>query len=297
MEPRPARDAVRAPSMTVRDYLLPRSLPEALGLLAEHGPELLVMAGGTVAMPLINEGLSLPVAVMGLRHAGLAGIERVDGGLRIGAMTTIGALLRQTDVPLLAEAARQTGAWAVRNMATVGGNLFTPPPGGDVAVALLALDARLTVASTGGQRELPIADFFTGYLATALAADELLTAITVPLSSDATAFRKLGRKQANTPAVVSVAVRLARAGEQVTDARIALGAVGPHPIRARAAERIVVERGLSDEAVEAAAAAAADAGEPATDAIATAWYRRRMCALEVRRALEQAAGGRVGGQA
>lgn len=283
--------------MTVRDYLLPRSLPEALGLLAEHGPELLVMAGGTVAMPLINEGLSLPVAVMGLRHAGLAGIERVDGGLRIGAMTTIGALLRQTDVPLLAEAARQTGAWAVRNMATVGGNLFTPPPGGDVAVALLALDARLTVASTGGQRELPIADFFTGFLATALAADELLTAITVPLSSDATAFRKLGRKQANTPAVVSVAVRLARAGEQVTDARIALGAVGPHPIRARAAERIVVERGLSDEAVEAAAAAAADAGEPATDAIATAWYRRRMCALEVRRALEQAAGGRVGGQA
>lgn len=283
--------------MTVRDYLLPRSLPEALGLLAEHGPELLVMAGGTVAMPLINEGLSLPVAVMGLRHAGLAGIERVDGGLRIGAMTTIGALLRQTDVPLLAEAARQTGAWAVRNMATVGGNLFTPPPGGDVAVALLALDARLTVASTGGQRELPIADFFTGFLATALAADELLTAITVPLSSDATAFRKLGRKQANTPAVVSVAVRLARAGEQVTDARIALGAVGPHPIRARAAERIVVERGLSDEAVEAAAAAAADAGEPATDAIATAWYRRRMCALEVRRALEQAAGGRVGGEA
>lgn len=297
MEPRPARDAVRAPSMTVRDYLLPRSLPEALGLLAEHGPELLVMAGGTVAMPLINEGLSLPVAVMGLRHAGLAGIERVDGGLRIGAMTTIGALLRQTDVPLLAEAARQTGAWAVRNMATVGGNLFTPPPGGDVAVALLALDARLTVASTGGQRELPIADFFTGFLATALAADELLTAITVPLSSDATAFRKLGRKQANTPAVVSVAVRVARAGEQVTDARIALGAVGPHPIRARAAERIVVERGLSDEAVEAAAAAAADAGEPATDAIATAWYRRRMCALEVRRALEQAAGGRVRGEA
>jgi xanthine dehydrogenase small subunit len=282
--------------MTVREYLLPRSLPEALGLLAERGPELLVMAGGTVAMPLINEGLSLPAAVMGLRHAGLAGIERVDGGIRVGAMTTIGALMDQTDVPLLRAAARETAASAVRNMGTVGGNLFTPPPGGDVAVALLALDARLTIASTRGERELPIGDFFTGFMATALAADELVTAITVPVSIDATAFRKLGRKHANTPAVVSVAVRLVRDGERVTDARIALGAVGPHPIRARAAEQIVVERGLGADAIEAAAAAAADGSDPATDAIATAWYRRRICELEVRRALEGAAAGRDGSE-
>jgi CO/xanthine dehydrogenase FAD-binding subunit len=280
--------------MTVREYLLPQSLPEALGLLAERGPELLVMAGGTVAMPLINEGLSLPSAVMGLRHAGLAGIERVDGAIRIGAMTTIGALLDQTDLPLLGAAARETGAWAVRNMGTAGGNLFTPPPGGDVAVALLALDARLTIASARGERDLPIGDFFTGFMANALAADELVTAITVPLSGDTAVFRKLGRKHANTPAVVSVAVRLVRDGEGVADARIALGGVGPHPIRAWAAEQIIVERGLGTGAVEAAAAAAADGCDPATDAIATAWYRRRMCELEVRRALGQAAAARDG---
>ena len=129
--------------MTVADYYLPTSVPEALGLLAEHGPELLVIAGGTVAMPLINEGISLPVRVMGLRHAGLDRIERDGDTLRIGATATLTALAGQDDVPLLAEAARRTASWSVRNMATVGGNLFTPPPGGDVAVALLALDAQV----------------------------------------------------------------------------------------------------------------------------------------------------------
>lgn len=280
--------------MTVRSYFLPRSLPEALGLLERHGPALLVMAGGTVAMPLINEGISLPEAVMGLRRAGLDGLERANGTLRIGATATLTQLLNQGAVPILREAARSTASWSIRNMGTVGGNLFTPPPGGDVAVALLALDASVTLAGARGERVLPLAEFFTGFLTNQLATDELLVELQVPIPSEPTAYIKFGRKHANTPAVVTVAVRLEWDEERVADARIALGAVGPHPIRARQAEQLLVGTSLGADAIAAAAAAAAQGCEPFTDGIATDWYRRRMIGLFVGRALEQLAQGAEG---
>lgn len=267
-------------------YFLPRSVPEALTLLETHGPSLLVMAGGTVAMPLINEGISLPGAVMGLRHVGLEWIERDGATLRIGSTTTLTQLLAQRDVPMLSEAARSTASWSVRNLATVGGNLFTPPPGGDVAVALLALDATVTLADAQGTRTLALEDFFTGFMTTRMSASELLTEIHVPISSDPTAFIKFGRKHANTPAVVTVAVRLRWDGGSVADARVALGAVGPHPIRARAAEAVVVGTSLTPDVIAAAAATATEECDPFTDAIATDWYRRRMVGVHVGRALE-----------
>jgi CO/xanthine dehydrogenase FAD-binding subunit len=275
--------------VTVASYHQPRSTPEALDLLARYGPDLLVVAGGTVAMPLINEGISLPEVVMGLRRAGLDGLERRDGALRIGATATLTQLAGQDAIPMLGTAARSTASWAVRNMGTVGGNLFTPPPGGDIAVALLTLDAELTLAGPSGERIVPLADFFTGFLTNQLAEDELLVEIAVATGSDATAFVKFGRKHANTPAVVTVAARVAWDADRVADARIALGAVGPHPIRARAAERLLIGTGLDAEAVAAAAALAADECEPATDAIASAWYRRRMTGLFVGRVLDELA--------
>jgi CO/xanthine dehydrogenase FAD-binding subunit len=277
--------------VTVGSYFLPRSLPEALDLLETHGSALLVMAGGTVAVPLINEGISLPEAVMGLRLAGLDELEHADGTLRIGATATLTQLLNQDAVPMLREAARSTASWSIRNMGSVGGNLFTPPPGGDVAVALLALDASVTLAGAGGKRVLPLADFYTGFLTNRLAADELLVELRVPVQSGPTAYIKFGRKHANTPAVVTVAVRLALDEGRVVDARIALGAVGPHPIRARQAEQLLVGTTLDADAIAAAAATAAGECEPFTDAIATEWYRRRMTGLFVGRALEQAAQG------
>ena len=277
--------------MTVHSYHLPRSLPEALGLLGDHGPSLLVMAGGTVAMPLINEGISLPEAVMGLRLAGLDRLERSNGTLTIGATATLTQLLAQDAVPMLREAARNTASWSVRNMGTVGGNLFTPPPGGDVAVALLALDATVTLASATARRDLPLADFFTGFMTNRLADDELLVEIRVPIQREPTAYLKFGRKHANTPAVVTVAVRLEWDSATVTDARIALGAVGPHPIRAGEAEHCLIGTDLGPDAIAAAAAAAAAECEPFTDAIATAWYRRRMTGVFVARALGQLAPG------
>jgi len=274
--------------VTVASYFRPASVREALSLLVEHGPELLVIAGGTIAMPLINEGISLPREVMGLRHAGLDTYERSASEVRIGATLPLTRLTEQDDLPLLRAAARRTASWSIRNMATVGGNLFAPPPAGDVATALLALDARVTISGRNGERELALADLWTGFMTTALAADELLTAITVPLRDEPSAFLKFGRKEANTPAIVSVAV----AGD-----RIALGAVDVHPIRARKAEAALAGGPRDEAAIAAAAEAAADECEPLADALASEWYRRRMVRIFVERVLRDQAAGMIGMEA
>jgi CO/xanthine dehydrogenase FAD-binding subunit len=237
-------------------------------------------------MPLINEGISLPERVMSLRHAGVDRVERRGDVLAIGAAATLSRLLAQDVVPLLSEAARHTASWSIRNMGTVGGNLFTPPPGGDVAVALLALDARVRLAGPHGERDLPLADFFTGFMTTALAPDELLVEITVPTAARETAFIKYGRKHANTPAVVTVAMALERRGGRVGVARLALGAAGPHPIRATNAEAALTGAILDATTIGRAAQAAAAECQPFTDGIAAEWYRRRMVGVFVRRALE-----------
>jgi CO/xanthine dehydrogenase FAD-binding subunit len=273
--------------VAVKEYFLPQSVEEAVGLLADQGPELLVVAGGTIAMPLINEGVSMPEKVMGLRQAGLDQIEKTNGSLSVGAAATLTQLLRQEQLPLLAEAAHNVGGWAIRNMGTVGGNLFAPPPAGDVAVALLALDARLQLTSKSGVRQLPLAEFFTGFMTNALQPGELVTGFVIPLPKGETAYLKFGRKHANTPAVVTVAAQIMFTGNQVTDARIALNAVGPHPIRAYQSEKALIGKPFDQVSIAAAAAAAAEECQPFTDAIASEWYRRKMVSVYVRRTLEK----------
>jgi len=281
--------------VTVTNYFLPSSLPEALGLLKAHGPSLLVMAGGTVAMPLINEGISVPQKVMGLRTVGLDRLEQSDHELRIGATVTLTRLLAEDSMPILREAAASTASWSIRNMGTVGGNLFTPPPGGDIAVALLALDARLTLTGTSSERVVPLSEFYTGFMTNVLRDDELVTAIRIPLPSGATSYVKFGRKYASTPAVVTVAVNLAQEGSLVTDARIVLGAAGPHPMRASDAEAVILGSKLEADALAEAAAVASRECLAFSDGVASEWYRRRMVRLFVGRALTRLAGPGVEG--
>jgi CO/xanthine dehydrogenase FAD-binding subunit len=276
-------------NVTTKAYYQPRSLDEALGLLAQHGPSLLVIAGGTLAMPLVNEGVSMPEQAMGLRRAGLDRVQRQDGHLSIGAVVTLTQMAEQREIPLLAETAHSIGGWAIRNMGTVGGNLFAPPPAGDLAAALLALDATVTLAGPKGKRTLPLADFHTGFMMNALQPGELVAGFDVPLPAGKTVFLRYGRKQANTPAIVSIAAQLVFDGEKVKAARIALNAVGPHPLRAHKAEAALIDKTLDEATIGAAATAAAAECEPFTDAIATEWYRRRMVQVYVRRALEQMA--------
>ena len=276
--------------MAVENYFLPQSLEEAVGLLAEHNLSLLVMAGGTIAMPLINDGISLPRQVMGLRQAGLNYVNRANGAVSIGATTTLTQLLDLETIPMLQEAARNAAGWSIRNLGTIGGNLFAPPPAGDVAVALLALSASVKLVSASGERVIPLEDFYTGFMTTALQPDELLAEVQVPVPAGRTVYLKYGRKQSNTPAVVTVAAHIDLNGGEVESARLALNAVGPHPFRAKGAEAALVGSRLDAQAIAAAAAAAAEECEPFSDPIASEWYRRKMTLVYVSRALTQLAG-------
>lgn len=276
--------------MSVTNYFLPQSLDEALRLVSEHEDALLVMGGGTVTMPLINEGISAPEQVLGLRRAGLDYIRQEGGGLVLGATTRLSQILDEAPIPMLREAARNTAAWAVRNMGTVGGNFFVPPPAGDLATALLALDAELKLVSRDGDHRVPVSRFYTGFMTNVLEDDELLAEIWVPMPEGQTAFIKYGRKEANTPAVVTVATHIVNQNGQVTKARLALNAVGPHPFRARNAEAVLEGSALGADTIEAAAKEAAEECQPSTDAIASEWYRRKMVKVFVGRALNQLAG-------
>ncbi len=273
--------------MTTTDFFMPRSIDEAIGLLGQHGADLVVLGGGTIVMGMVNDGLLFPAKAMSLARAGIDSLREVDRTIEIGAATTIARLAQLERLPILAQAASLFGAPAVRNMATVGGNLFAAPPAGDIGVALLALDALVELAGPHGRRTLPLDQFFTGLGLTARAADELVVSLRVPHAEGQTAYLRYGRRQANTPAVVAVAARVVIAADgTVSAARIALGAAGPHPLRARQAEAALVGRPLDAASIAAAAQAAQAECDPPTDALASSWYRRRMVGVYVRRALE-----------
>jgi len=273
--------------VTTTDFFIPRSIDEAVGLLGQHGADLVVLGGGTIVMGMVNDGLLFPVKAMSLAHAGIDGVRDADGTIEIGATTTIARLTQLDRLPILAQAASMFGAPAVRNMATVGGNLFAMPPAGDIAVPLLALDAQVELAGPRGRRRLPLDQFFIGLGQTARAADELVVAMRVPLTGGQTTYLRYGRRKANTPAVVAVGARVVAAADgTVADARIALGAAGPHPLRARQAEAALIGQPLGTPSIAAAAHAAEAECDPLTDALASEWYRRRMVGVYVRRALE-----------
>lgn len=271
--------------MNEMEYFLPQSISEATQILAEYGSSVLIKAGGTIAMPLINEGISFPENLMGLRRAGLDYVTGENGTKKIGAAATFTDIMDKIDMPLLKQAAHSIGGWAIRNMGTAGGNLFAPPPAGDFAAALLALDASIKVASTEGERVIGMEDFYTGFLTNSLSPDELVVEFQVPQAFGKTAFMKYGRKHANTPAVVTVAAQIAFDGQAVSQARIVLNAVGPYPQRAARAEEALIGNPLDTDAIEAAASAASAECKPFTDAIASEWYRRKMVGVYVRRTL------------
>ncbi len=275
--------------MSVTNYYQPQSLDEALSILAKRADALLVMGGGTVVMPLINEGVSAPEEVMGLRQAGLDYLDQKNGQVVIGATATLSEMIENAPIPLLRDAARHTAAWTIRNLATVGGNFFVPPPAGDFATALLALDAKVKLVRQGGERLVPVSDFYTGFMTNVLQPGELLAEVQVPLPQGRTVFIKVGRKKANTPSVVTVAAHLQLAGDLVQAAAIALNAVGPYPIRAKRTEGFLTGSRLDGATISAAAEAAAQECEPFTDAIASEWYRRRMVKVYVERALREIA--------
>ena len=274
--------------MPVEAYHRPTSLDDALDLAAEHESALEVISGGTLTMPAVNEGHAFPSHVLDLRELGLDYVNTSDGAVTLGATATLTQVIEEADVSVLETAAQHTGSWAVRNLATVGGNLFAPPPLGDFAVALLALDADVQIEGPTGERTIPLADFYAD--SNALAADELVTEIQLPAVEGETAYTKYTRKQEPAPPIVTVVAHVERADDgTVNAARLALNGAGPHPMRMTDAEDALAGSSLDDETIEAAADAAADAADPPEDAVASTWYRRKMVREYVSRTLSEIA--------
>jgi CO/xanthine dehydrogenase FAD-binding subunit len=268
--------------VTVKTYLLPESVEEAVGYLKDYGSALMISGGGTHTMMLINNGYALPEAVMGLRRAGLNSVA-VNGDISMGAMTTMSQIIKADLPDLLHIAAHNVGGRAIRNMGTVGGNLMMPAPAGDFAVALLALDATVHLVGAGGERSVSLADF---YESGRVKSGELLAEIEMPIPAGKTAYVKYARRDANAPTIVTVAVHIVMDGDTVSEARIALNGAAQTPMRATEAENVLKGRALEPDTIAQAAAIAAEACDPFNDAIASEWYRRKMVKVYVARVLE-----------
>jgi CO/xanthine dehydrogenase FAD-binding subunit len=243
----------------VTHYLLPSSADEAAEHLAGGAA---LMAGGTTVMPRVLAGGLPETRVVGLARAGLDAIGTDGGRTTLGACATVAAVARHEATPALAAAAQAIGGPALRNMATVGGNLVVGAPYGDLGVVLLALAADVDL----GDRTVGIERFW----------DEFRPGVdivrAVAFNDDpAAVFVRWARRAANSPAVVCVAV---------AGGRVAVGGVGTHPVRSAGAEAHLGDPG-------AAGKAAAAEVDPPTDGIASSWYRKRMTEVFVRRAVEE----------
>jgi aerobic carbon-monoxide dehydrogenase medium subunit len=277
-------------------YLEPATLEEACALLAAHGEAAKLIAGGTGLVNLMKQRLVQPAVVIGLRALKpLDGIVE-DGGLRIGALSTLYALETSPAVkrhaPLLSETLRHVATVRVRAMATLGGAMAHADPHLDTPPALIALDARIKVRSQRGEREIPVDQFFTGYFETVLQPDEIVTQIVVPPQpkGNGSAFLKFLPATRDDYATVSVAARITLAPDgAIKDARIALGAMGLVPVRATDVEAALRGMRPDEERFRHAASLVAAAVDPIANFRGTVEYKRAMAVVHVRRALAQAA--------
>ena len=281
-------------------YLAPTRLDEALSALT---PDAVPLAGGTDLFLRMERRQTQPDTVVDLKRVpGMNRIEASGGDLRIGALALMEDLAMSTMVrngwDALARAARVVGSTQTRNRATIGGNLANASPAADTATPLMALGAVVAIAEAGGSREMPVEQLFLGPGRTALGEGELLTAVLVPAmpARAGSSFQRCVRTAMDIAVVNCAAFLRLEEDGVIADARIALGAVGPTPLRAAAAEnRLKGQRPSSDLATEAAEAAADDA-QPIDDVRAGAEYRRAMVRVLTRRAIEDAC-RRAGGEA
>ena len=282
------------------EYHAPSTLDEALALLAEHGSDARVLAGGQSLIPLMKLRLAAPAVLIDLNGVdSLSGIEEQDGQLRIGAMTRHSALERSELIasryPLIADAAAVIADPLVRNRGTTGGSLAHADPAGDLGSVMTALGAEVVVTGSGGERTLSIDELLLGPFMTTLEEGEILTEVRVPQPAERSggAYEKLERKVGDF-ATAAVAVQLTRENGSCASIGIGLTAVGPTTIRASEAEDALRGGSLDEDALRAAAELAAAASDPAADLRGSEEYKRDMVRVltlrALRRAVERAGG-------
>ncbi len=277
-------------------YLEPSSLDEALALLARHGGEAKLIAGGTGLVNLMKQRLVRPGFVIGLRALKPLGGIVEEEGLRIGALATLQSLETSAAVrrsaPLLAETCRHVATVRVRMMATLGGAVAHADPHLDTPPALIALDARIIARSERGRREIAADRFFTGFYETVLEPDEVVTDILLPAqpAASGTAFLKFLPATHDDYATVSVAARITLGADgAIADARVALGAAAMVPVHATAVEAALAGAAPTEKTFRDAAPLVLGAIDPIADFRGSAEYKRKMAVVFVRRALTQAA--------
>ena len=277
------------------------SLQDAFARLAGSTTDdpLTPIAGGTDVMVRITGEIGEPPArLLDLwRLDELRGISSDGGAITLGALTTYTEIRRSAPcrehLPALVEAAATIGAAQIQNRGTLGGNIANASPAGDTLPVLLALDAEIVVGGPRGERTIAARDFWVAYRRTALAPDELILRIRIPVGGGREArFRKIGtrRAQAISKVVIAVAWHEGAGAREWRDVRVALGSVADRPIRSAAAEAALEGRAPTPEAADRAAEALAAEIHPIDDVRSTAEYRRVVAARALHRIVRDAGG-------
>lgn len=252
----------------------------------QMGADSAYMGGGTVLMRDVNAG-EAPLRLVRTTDPTLTALRPTGNQIVMGAGVTMAQILNQRELDFLHPVARQIGGPQVRNMGTIGGNIFAPHPYGDFAVALLALGAQVTMAGGSGSAK-PIDDV----LRDRERPSGLVASIEVPRPSTGTfGFLKVSRVKPKGVSVLSIAVHAPQSGGRISGARVAWGAMGDRPMRGAAVERVLEGQLLDANTVERAVQVAVEGLNPPTDPLATSWYRSQVAGVHLRRLL-QSMGGR-----
>lgn len=276
------------------DYQRPGSVKEAVAILAAD-PDAKVIAGGHSLLPAMKLRLAMPSTLVDIaRISGLAGISVSGGAATIGAMTTYADIEASRELasafPVIAETVRIVGDPSVRSRGTLGGSLAHSDPAADFTAVMLALGASVSVTGSSGDRTISTDDLFVDLLTTSLAADEILTSISIPAQNGAKAAYEKHAHPASGYAVVGVAAAIKVDGGTIASARVAVTGATSKATRATAFENALVGKPATADAIAQAAASAADGLELNGDVYASAEYRAQLIKVLGKRAVSRAAG-------
>lgn len=277
------------------EYFAPASVAEACQLLAQNVDRAKVLGGGTDLIPKMKHSLLSPEIIVSIKKIpGLRRIEYVPGkGVVIGAVSThndvVFSEVMQGKYLSVSNAAQTMAANQIRHTGTLGGNIASAVPSADMPPILIALNASVTIVGPEGERTIPLEDVFTGPSRTVLAKDEILTEVIIPdQEMTGSTYFKFALRRAGALAVVGVAVAVQVENDIIKDARVALGAVSPVPMRAKKTEEFLKGKKISDELLEEAGKLASTECKPITDFRASEEYRRDLVRVYTKRALRKA---------
>jgi len=276
------------------NYIKPKNLLEALQILSQASEETRVLAGGTDILVNIQDGMLSPHTLVDIASLEeLKQIEEKDGQLELGALVThsqiAGSERLREKAPPLVQACAEIGSPQIRNLGTLGGNIITASPSGDTVPPLYVLEARLTLKSVKGKRQIPIEQFFTGVKETIIRPEEILTTISFPVlpASSKSFFKKLGQRKALAISKVSVAAIIDIQAGMIKDARIALGAVAPMVIRASQTETVLKGKTLEKDVISQATKIIVTESRAISDIRSTAEYRNEMVGVLLAQVMEE----------